>query len=242
VAGWVFSSIAVTLPRVVTDTDNVDDCRTRVRALSCAYGWARKGVGMGIRRRSGSTMDSTKAAGRTAVKALKKAEKSAAKAASKTARKARRAGVAEVPSTGRTPLSSAQAKRLIGVGTTIVPLLAPYALAAATSARGRWDAYRADRLGVSTDQLAAFSGPGGALHARLSHLAERLAELGRSGTPAAATFSAEATPRLADLALAVRAAEQMPSARRRVAFRAVSGELDGIELTLLGHLGVSAQP
>jgi hypothetical protein len=188
---------------------------------------------MGLRRRSGSAaMDSAKAAGEVAVTALKKAEKSATKAA----KKARKAGVAEVPD-GRAPLSSAQAKRLIGVGTTLAPLLAPYVLAAATSARGRWDAHRAARLGVSTDQLTAFSGPGGALHARLSHLAEALPKL--DGGPAT-TFATETRPRLADLSVAVRAAEQMPSSRRRAAFKAISGELDGIELTLLGHLGVTA--
>ncbi len=200
---------------------------------------------MEFRRRSGSAMDSTKAAGRTAVKALKKAEKSAASSEKKAAKKARKAGVTEVPApAGRTLLSAAQAKRLIGVGTTVVPLLAPYALAAATTARGRWDAHRAARLGVSTDQLAAFSGPGGALHARLSHLAEELTQLENGdqvhATEAATVFAVETKPRLADLALAVRAAEQMPSARRRTAFRAISGELDVIELALLGHLGVTA--
>lgn len=90
----------------------------------------------------------------------------------------------------------------------------------------------------------AFSGPGGALHARLSHLAEALTKLDAGdqvhAATAATTFAIDTKPRLADLALAVRAAEQMPSARRRTAFKAISGELDGIELTLLGHLGVTA--
>jgi Family of unknown function (DUF6474) len=188
---------------------------------------------MVLGRRSSSTTNGTKAAGRTVVKALKKSEKGAAKAAKKAG--------AELP-TSR--FSSAQAKRLIGVGTTVVPLLAPYALAAATAARGRWDAYRAGRLGVPTDQLVAFSGPGGALHARLSHMAEAMTQLDSGGTvkatAAAKEFAQASQPRLADLALAVRAAEQMPSARRRTAFKAISGELDGIELALLGHLGVTA--
>ena len=63
----------------------------------------------------------------------------------------------------------------------VAPLLAPYALAAASVARGRWDAYRAARLGVQPDQLSAYAGPGGALHARLSRVAEALTEL-ESGT------------------------------------------------------------
>ena len=200
---------------------------------------------MALGRRSGST---TKAAGRTAVKALKKAEKDTAKSvkkATKQAKKsAKRSGASEITvQTERAPFSSAQAKRLIGVGTTVLPLLAPYALAAATQARGRWDAYRAGRLGVTTDQLTAFSGPGGSLHARLSHLAEALTDLEKTdevhATTAATKFAAETRPRLADLSVAVRAAEQMPATRRRAAFKAIGGELDAIELTLLDHLGVT---
>lgn len=195
---------------------------------------------MALGRRSGST---TKAAGRTAVKALKKAEKDTARSVKKATRQARksakRSGASEITvQTERAPFSSAQAKRLIGVGTTVLPLLAPYALAAATQARGRWDAYRAARLGVGTDQLAAFSGPGGSLHARLSHLAEALTDLEKAGGDATA-FVTESRPRLSDLSVAVRAAEQMPATRRRAAFRAIGGELDAIELTLLDHLGVT---
>jgi hypothetical protein len=193
---------------------------------------------MALGRRSGSN---TKAAGRTAVQALKKAEKTTAKSARKATKQARksakRSGLSEITvHTERAPFSSAQAKRLIAVGSAVVPLLAPYALAAATQARGRWDAYRAARLGVTTDRLAAFSGPGGALHARLSHLAEALDQLTEGD---GATFAAGTRPRLTDLSVAVRAAEQMPAARRRAAFRAIGGELDGIELTLLDHLGVT---
>jgi len=193
---------------------------------------------MALGRRSGST---TKAAGKTAVKAFKKAEKDTAKSVKKATKQAKksdkRSGASEVTvQTERAPFSSAQAKRLIGVGTTVLPLLAPYALAAATQARGRWDSYRAARLGVTTDQLTAFSGPGGSLHARLSHLAEALTELEKTD---GAAFAAEARPRLTDLSVAVRAAEQMPATRRRAAFKAIGGELDAIELTLLDHLGVT---
>jgi hypothetical protein len=201
---------------------------------------------MALGRRSTST---TKAAGRTAVKALEEAEKGAGKAARKAVKQARksarRSGVSEITvHTERAPFSAAQAKRLIGVGTAVLPLLAPYALTAATRARGHWDAYRADRLGVRTDQLTAFRGPGGPLHARLSRLAEALTDLektdGRHTTTAATRFTAETRPRVTDLAVAVRAAEQMPATRRRAAFKAIDGELQVIEITLLGHLGVTA--
>jgi Family of unknown function (DUF6474) len=140
------------------------------------------------------------------------------------------------------PLTVSRAKRLIGVSKAVAPLLAPYALAAAGVARARWDAHRAARLGVEPGQLAAYAGPGGALHARLSRLAEVLDELdGGSGTVSAREFTTATRPRLADLAVAVRAAEQMPTSRRRTAYRAIGGELDRLEEILLQHLGVDTR-
>jgi Family of unknown function (DUF6474) len=142
----------------------------------------------------------------------------------------------------RKPLTAARAKRMIGVGKAVAPLLAPYALAAAAVARNRWDAYRATRLGVEPGQLAAYSGPGGALHARLSRMAEALDRLESGaeahGAGAAHRFAVDMRPRLADLAVAVRAAEQMPGPRRRTAYRSIGAELDRIEIALLHHLGV----
>ncbi|GAA1249491.1 hypothetical protein GCM10009609_11110 [Pseudonocardia aurantiaca] len=137
------------------------------------------------------------------------------------------------------PLTVSRAKRLIGVSKAVAPLLAPYALAAAGVARARWDAHRAARLGVEPGQLGAYAGPGGALHARLSRMAEALDELDSRSTAATAReFTADTRPRLADLAVAVRAAEQMPAGRRRTAYRAIGGELDRLEEALLRHLGI----
>src|SRR2546421_5437880 len=107
------------------------------------------------------------------------------------------------------PLTPAKAKRMLGVAKVMAPLLAPYALAAAAVARQRWDAARAYRLGVAPEQLAAFSGPGGGLHARISGLATALAELRTAGEArtgrAEQRFVQQNEPRLADLAAAVRA-------------------------------------
>ena len=140
------------------------------------------------------------------------------------------------------PMTPARAKRMLQVATVIAPLLAPYAIAAAGAARQRWDEARAFRLGVTPERLAAFSGPGGGLHARISGLAAALAELragGEARTSAETVRFAERTePRLTELAAAVRAAEQMPGGRRRVVHRAVSAELDRIDQQLLDHLGV----
>jgi Family of unknown function (DUF6474) len=142
------------------------------------------------------------------------------------------------------PMTPDRAKRMVKIATAIAPLLAPYAIAAAGAARHRWDAARAFQLGVTPAQLARFSGPGGGMHARISGLATALAELRTSaGGEAAGTqaveFAERTEPRLAELAAAVRAAEQMPGRRRKVVHRAVSAELDGIDHQLLEHLGVS---
>ncbi|MCW0213031.1 MAG: DUF6474 family protein [Pseudonocardia sp.] len=146
----------------------------------------------------------------------------------------------EVGKAVRKELTPARAKRMIGVGKAVAPLLVPYAIAGAGVARERWDLHRARRLGVAPDQLGRYTGRGGTLHARISRIAEALGELDAGKTTAARRFATETRPRLADLAVAVRAAEQMPSPRRRTAFKAVSGELDRIEVQLLDHLGVRA--
>lgn len=191
---------------------------------------------MGLRGRRGAAKcgdlgDRAAAAGKKAEKAAgKKAEKKAGKAVEGAAKDA-----------GITP---AKAKRMIAVGKVVAPLLAPYAIAAAGVARAQWDDYRARRLGVAAGRLGDYSGRGGALHARISRIAEALPELSEGpnaeahATGAARRFALDTTPRLADLAVAVRAAEQMPAPRRRTAFKAVSGELDRIETGLLIHLGV----
>lgn len=213
---------------------------------------------MGLRRRrstsgradgsAADTADGGDAAGATDGGAVDAAAATAAALTRTAGRAVRRAGAAtedagtELARRTRKPLTAARAKRMIGVSKAVAPLLAPYALAAAGVARARWDAYRAARLGVDPGQLSAYAGPGGALHARLSRMAEALDELESGGeahsTGAARRFAADTRPRLADLAVAVRAAEQMPTPRRRTAYRAIGGELDRLEVALLNHLGV----
>lgn len=190
-------------------------------------------------------------------KAQDKADTATAKAQAKSDRKAKKvteAGTVEkaakvtfaetVERSPREPMTAKRAKRLIGVGKVVAPIVVPYALAAANTARGAWDSRRAARLGVAPDQLGAFAGPGGALHARLSHVADALTKLEATTegkpTSAAKAFADRTGPRLADLSVAVRAAEQMPTNRRRAAYKAIGQELDIIESTLLDHLGVSS--
>ena len=202
----------------------------------------RRGAGAAVGTAARTAVDAAVAGevGAVATKAAGSATKRAGWAARKAGAAAEQAG--ENVRRGRGPMTPARARRMIGLSKVVLPLLAPYALAAAGVARAQWDAYRAARLGVTPGQLNAYSGRGGALHARIDQLATSLDDLD-DGTEARATtasrrFARENRPRLEDLALAVRAAEQMPPQRRRVAHRAVSAELDRIELALLDHLGV----
>jgi hypothetical protein len=133
----------------------------------------------------------------------------------------------------------AHAKNLIGlakvVGPAVVPVVAPYALRAASMARDAVDRMRARRLGVEVKDLATYSGRGGALHARIAGAAAAAAELRNSD----AAFADASEARLTKLAAAVRAAERMPNARRKAAYKAVSQELDRLEEDLLHRLGVN---
>jgi hypothetical protein len=136
-------------------------------------------------------------------------------------------------------LTPARAKNLISlakvIGPAVVPVIAPYALRAASMARDAVDKRRARRLGIAVEDLANYSGPGGALHARIAGAAQAAADL--RATDAAFADTSEA--RLTQLAAAVRAAERMPSARRKAAHKAVSQELDRLEEDLLRRLGVN---
>jgi hypothetical protein len=149
-------------------------------------------------------------------------------------------------------ITARNARRAIAVGKVLAPVLTPLAMRAAAMARGAWDDRRARRLGVAPGELNHYSGKGGALHARISGVAGALRELEAASAAGAAgahgdrsaevdRFVADTERRLVDLAAAVRAAELMPSERRRAAHRAVAAELDRIEPELLRLLGVEPE-
>jgi hypothetical protein len=126
------------------------------------------------------------------------------------------------------------------IGPAVIPLVAPYVVRALGEVRDRYDRGRANRLGVPVEELPRFSGRGGALHARITGAAAAIAEL-RERTEVTAddrAFADRSETTLRQLAAAVRAAERMPTARRRAAHRAASVELDQLEERLLQRLGV----
>lgn len=174
---------------------------------------------------------------RAEAKAAQAAEKGRLKSETRAVKDAERARAAR-------EWNAKKVQRYLGMAKLLAPLVAPYAMAAAGSLRHRLDDHRSRKLGVSPDELGGYSGQGGKLHARMSRISRTIIELREDGTidrdPSAKRFADETEPRLHDLAAAVRAAENMPAARRRAAFRTISHDLDRTEVALLDHLGIRA--
>jgi hypothetical protein len=126
------------------------------------------------------------------------------------------------------------------IGPAVIPVVAPLVMRGLGEARDRIDRMRARKLGVPVEDLSRFSGRGGALHARISGAAAAVDELrGRKDATAEDRKFAETSEiTLRQLAAAVRAAERMPTARRKAAHKAAAHELDQLEQRLLHRLGV----
>ncbi|MBU9767202.1 hypothetical protein FR943_25645 [Mycobacterium sp. TNTM28] len=137
-------------------------------------------------------------------------------------------------------LSPARIRRVLTVTRLLAPVLVPLIYRAATAARGALDERRADRLGVPLAQLGQFSGHGAELSARISGAEQTLRQLADKNSKDAETkqFVAAIGDRLTDLAAAVTAAENMPTARRRGAHAAIAAQLDGIDADLMARLGL----
>lgn len=191
----------------------------------------------GARRRVGGSAEENKPTavatptpvGKKAAKALRKADKQTAKAIKKGEYGA---------------VTPGNAKKIIGIAKIVGPVLAPFALRAASSVRASYDRSRARKLGVPVEDLGSFTGHGAALHARIAGDSVALRDLRQQATADergnAETYADQAEARLAQLTSAVRAAERMPAQRRRSAHRAVDQELARIESELLTRFGVPA--
>ncbi|ASU80698.1 hypothetical protein CDG81_00385 [Actinopolyspora erythraea] len=135
------------------------------------------------------------------------------------------------------------ARKVVGVVRVIGPVLAPYAAQAVSVARETYERARARRLGVTVADVDRFSGRGAALHARIAGDSAALRDLREQGAQEGSgnelrDFVDSAQRRLSELAGAVRAAERMPSGRRRSTHKAVRGELGRIEDDLLRRFRV----
>ena len=137
-------------------------------------------------------------------------------------------------------LSPSRIRRTLTVTRMLAPVLVPVVYRGAIAARGLAEQRKADRLGVPLSQIGQFSGPGGELSARIAGAERSLRQVAEKNPKDAETkqFVAAINERLTDLAAAVTAAENMPSARRRSAHLAISQQLDGVDGDLLARLGV----
>lgn len=137
-------------------------------------------------------------------------------------------------------LSPTRIRRGLTIARMLAPVVVPIAYRAAIAARGFVDERRADRLGVPLSQIGQFSGSGGALSSRIAGAEQTLAKVADKKPKDAETkqFVSAVTDRLRDLAAAVTAAENMPTARRKAAHAAITEQLDGVDADLMARLGV----
>jgi hypothetical protein len=175
------------------------------------------------------------------VKADELAVKSATKSAASTAKaEAKAAKVrAKQPQGLIGQLTSPKtATRALAAAKIVGPAVAPYALQAATSARGFLDERRAQKLGVGADEVAAYRGPTGPSSARIASLRSGIDEVRRRKVtdPQVSRFADVAKARLADLEIATHTAASMPPARRRGTLTAIGRELNQIEADLMTYL------
>jgi Family of unknown function (DUF6474) len=138
-------------------------------------------------------------------------------------------------------LSPTRIRRVLTVSRLLAPILTPVIYRAAMTVRAMIDQRRADQLGVPLAQIGQFSGHGAQLSARIAGAEKslRMVQEKKPKDPETKQFVTAITERLADLAAAVTAAENMPAARRRAAHAAISSQLDGIEADLMARLGLS---
>ncbi|MHA6797804.1 DUF6474 family protein [Bounagaea algeriensis] len=201
------------------------------------------------RRASANGKPSSKPSGRhSAVVQSAQEERKAAAEHRKTAKIEKQAQQAEQKARekgehGR--VTPGNAKKLLGVAKILGPPLAPYLAAAAGAARERYDRMRARRLGVAVEDIGQYTGHGAALHARiagdhraLTDLRQQAAYSNAEEKAATEQFAERTGARLEQLTGAVRAAERLPTARRRAAHRAVAEELARLEDELLGKFGI----
>jgi hypothetical protein len=138
-------------------------------------------------------------------------------------------------------LSPTRIRRVLTVSRLLVPILTPLIYRAAIAARSLVDQRRADQLGIPLAQIGQFSGHGAQLSARIAGSEKSLRAVLDNKPKDAETrqFVSAINERLADLSVAVTAAENMPAAPRRAAHAAISAQLDGIEADLMARLGLA---
>ena len=193
-----------------------------------------------LRSRRSSTPRASVSATRSETKSLKKLEKAEIESQHKIEKAQIATLKAQEKAAANQGLTVAKVRKYLGVARLLAPVLLPIAYRAATAVRAQLDTTRAQKMGIAVDQLGDYTGHGAKLSARIAGAESSVTEILSRKPDDAETqrFAAAIRERLGDLSTAVRAAEQMPQARRKAAHQAISSELDGVEADLLARLGV----
>lgn len=202
-----------------------------------AAGTARKQAKSALNVAESATVEA-KAATAAATAAL--ANVTQARKAAEAEQKAAKKAAAELAKTTRFHrwTDPKRTKRLLAVAGVLLPAAAPFALKAATAARGWVDTQRSHRLGVTAAEVGAYRGPTGSAQARIGNLRSSLADLrARRGSELEVTrFVEVASGRLDNLAAATTAAATMPSSVRRSTIAAINADLTSIHKDLMSLL------
>lgn len=123
-------------------------------------------------------------------------------------------------------------KRYASALRTAAPLLLPLIYRGITAAQREVEKKRAQKAGVSAEQLASFSGHGAPLKARTAGIRNSLKD---AQLPAG--FKRDVKERLNELDSAIDNAEYMTDQQRQRAHRSISGEIDSLNDEIQAKLG-----
>ncbi|MGD7003514.1 DUF6474 family protein [Corynebacterium halotolerans] len=112
--------------------------------------------------------------------------------------------------------------RWIGASRLLVPVLLPVAYKAVTATKEKFTEARAHQIGVTSDELARFSGHGAPIKARMQGIRHTLEE-SKDLTPG---FVRDAEDRLEELGTAVDNAEYMTPEQRQRAHSSINRDID----------------
>ncbi|QDZ43388.1 DUF6474 family protein [Corynebacterium sp. sy039] len=113
--------------------------------------------------------------------------------------------------------------RYSGAARTLAPFILPLLYRGVVAVRGQLDAKRAQRLGISSEELGQFSGHGAPLKARILKMRDHV-----KTTQLAPGFIQDVHDRLDELSAAVDNAEYMTTEQRKRAHRSIAAELDAL--------------
>ncbi|SDS77034.1 DUF6474 family protein [Corynebacterium timonense] len=121
-------------------------------------------------------------------------------------------------------ITKKKAKNWVGAARVLIPVLIPLVYRAITAAQQRSISNRAHSLGLSTQDLARFSGRGAELKARV----EAIREQATASDDLSSSYLKDLDVRLDELAQAVRNAEHLNAEQQRLAHDSIGKEVDAV--------------